>query len=143
MTSVSGICTIEENRDTVFDILSAPSSISELSPTIDEAQEIDKENGGSVILAEYTVGSGIANGSARLVPKEFNPPERIHYVIEDDINGYLDWKLHQNDDNETVLVYEAEYEPTINVPDIFMRTIGSSLGEREINTILENLQNKV
>lgn len=127
----------------VFGYLRQAEHVSTLAPSLDDSVAVDEaENGGPIIRAEYSVGSGIAEGSTHLIPQVFEPNERIRYAIDDDIRGYIDWSFEPEGEG-TRFVYDAEYEVTIPVPDFFMKTIGQHISQRELDVMIENLREEL
>ena len=134
---------LEYDTDAVFSYISKPENVAEVSPSLEDSRQIGvADNGGKVIEAEYSVGKGIAEGTAVLEPVIFQEPERIRYTIDDDIAGFIEWRFKQ-EDNGTKFEYEAEYTVEIPVPDFFMNTIGKHISQRELDTMVQNLRSEL
>lgn len=134
---------IDYPPETVFEYMNQPENAAEVSPTLENSEEIGKaDNGGWIVEAEYEIVGGIADGTITMRPEVFEQNRRIRYTVDDDISGYVDWKFEQQDEG-TQFIYEAEYSVEIPVPDLFMNTVGKQITKRELNEIIKNLRDGV
>lgn len=141
MIEQTGTYEIEYEIDDVFNYISQPSNLSELSPTIEKSRgKGQSDNGGNIIEVDYKVAGGIASGTSTLEPEKYVQNKVIKYTIDDDISGFIKWEFKNNGDS-TILRYSAQYEVTIPVPDIFLNTVGQRVSQNELDSIIENLRN--
>jgi carbon monoxide dehydrogenase subunit G len=140
MIEQTGTYEIEHKIDEVFNYISQPNNLSELSPTIEESKgKGQSDNGGSIIEVDYEVAGGIASGTSTLEPERYVQNKVIKYTIDDDISGFIKWEF-KNDGDSTILRYSAQYEVKIPVPDIFLNTVGQRVSQNELDSIIENLR---
>ena len=131
---------LDHDPETVFSYMNKPENAAKVSSALSQSRSVGRaENGGWIVEAKYELGGGLAEGTIVLEPELFEENNRIRYVFNDDVSGYVDWVFEPHEGG-TMFNYEAEYVLDIPIPDMLVSKVVSRISQNELETIMENLR---
>jgi len=126
----------------VFEALDTPETHFAISPSLTEmGQGTKKEEGGHDVGFTMRMLGVTLKGTVRI--KEHNPPTRIAWRMEGDLEGDLSFTLDPGGDDTTTVTYEANYENPAPVLKAVTDPLISRYNQREIETCLANLKDRL
>jgi carbon monoxide dehydrogenase subunit G len=139
MVSVSESIRIDRPVEVVFNFLDEPSNHQVVTPSITEANELERlDNGGKRVAHTYSM-AGI-DLSGELVETEHVENERLVFDMQGDLEGEIRIQMTSIGDEQTDVTYSADYE----IPGRVLSTVAGPFiqryNERELRTTLENIK---
>ncbi|MFB6256025.1 MAG: SRPBCC family protein [Haloplanus sp.] len=137
MFSVEKSIQIESSREEVFLFIDNPRNHVKITPSLIQVRDIETlSNGGK--RAEYRYKLAGVELVGRIEDVERSSGERLVQDLSGAIDGTISYDLQQDED--TVVHYEAEYRLPDTVVDTVLAPVAKAYNEREAEATMENLK---
>jgi carbon monoxide dehydrogenase subunit G len=141
MPSNSATIVIDASPDKVFAELDTPETHFAISPSLSEMGEVTRRDGGGHDVGFTMRILGIPlHGIVKIT--EHTPSTRIAWKMEGDLEGAIAYELTPEGDGCRVTC-DAEYENPMPVLKAASDPLISRYNQREINSTLENLKDRL
>jgi uncharacterized membrane protein len=141
MAKLSRSIHIKAPVEKVYNFLIEPNSLPEVWPSMVEVSNVQREPGGLHKFSwKYKMAGIIFDGKTEVV--KVVPNQRVISESTGGISSKFDWTYHA-EDNETTLKVVVEYTIPIPVLGKFAEAIVVKLNEREADTLLANIKDRM
>jgi carbon monoxide dehydrogenase subunit G len=141
MVTVSSSIHIDADPARVFEYLDDPQSHVEVTPSLVDVDNVEPlDNGGKRLEFTYSIAGVKLDGE--LVQTVFDPDERMTFELSGQLNGEIDIRIQPADDGARV-TYTGDYDLPGKVLARVAAPFVRKYNEREVRTLLENLQTRL
>jgi carbon monoxide dehydrogenase subunit G len=141
MTKLTKTINIEAPVDKVFDVIIEPTNLIEVWPSLVETHDIERlPNGGTKFNWKYKMAGMTFDGISEDI--EVIDGKRVFSKTEGGIPGTVTWTTEQEEQG-TKVTFETDYIIPVPVLGKLAENIVVKANEREINTLLENLKDRL
>lgn len=141
MSKLSRSIHIKAPVEKVYNFLIEPNSLPEVWPSMVEVSNVHRDPGGLHKFSwKYKMAGIIFDGKTEVV--KVVPNQRVISESTGGISSKFDWTYHA-EDNETTLEVVVEYTIPIPVLGKFAEAIVVKLNEREADTLLANIKDRM
>ena len=132
---------INASIEEVFHYMDAPEHQAEITPSLVESELIERlPNGGSRASWMYKMAGVKLSGEVQATTYE--PPARIEFAMEGDLEGRIWWTL-EAEDGGTRFTYGTEYAIPVPVLQNVAEAFARRYNHREVETLLGNLKDRL
>ena len=141
MTKLTKKIKIDAPVDKVFDFIIEPTNLIEVWPSLIETNNIERlPNGGTKFNWKYKMAGMTFDGSSEDI--EVIDGERVFSKTEGGIPGTVTW-ITEQEEQGTKVTFETDYLIPVPVLGKLAENLVVKANEREINTLLENLKDRL
>lgn len=141
MVHVEDSIDIDAPIDEVFEYMDQPENQAEITPSLVESELVERlPSGGSRAKYTYSFVGVHLNGEVQATA--YDPPHHITFEMGGDLEGKIDWTLEEANGG-TRVTYAAEYDIPVPVLQSVAESFARRYNEREIETLLRNLKDRM